>query len=137
MTSRPYVCGLEAALDVVGGKWKTMILWHLNLEPRRFGQLKRLLDGISEKMLIQQLRQLEADGVIHREVYPEVPPRVDYSLTKFGKTLIEALEPLCDWGAQHQSRIEATHRPDAGEHGGSFSPSLDNSLPLDSPARDG
>lgn len=115
MNSQPYVCGLEAALDVVGGKWKALILWHLDPEPRRFGELKRLLPGISEKMLIQQLRQLEADGVIRRQVYPQVPPKVEYSLTAFGDSLNAALEPLCEWGEQHQARISAIHRRSAEE----------------------
>lgn len=106
----PYTCGLDAALDVVGGKWKSLILWALADTPKlRFGELRRGIPGITEKMLIQQLRQMEADGLIHREVYREVPPRVEYSVTEFGGSLNEALAPLGDWGSQHMARIAARH----------------------------
>ncbi len=102
----PYSCGLDAALDVVGGKWKSLILWALAEKPAlRFGELRREVAGITEKMLIQQLRQMEADGLIHREVYREVPPRVEYSITDFGRSLNEALMPLGDWGERHMERI--------------------------------
>ena len=101
-----YGCGLEAALDVVGGKWKPIVLWRLTAGPRRFGELRRLVTGISEKMLIQQLREMEADGIVARKDYQEIPPRVEYSLTQFGVSLSEALRPLCDWGREHMGRIE-------------------------------
>jgi DNA-binding HxlR family transcriptional regulator len=107
---KSYNCGLEAALDVLGGKWKPLILWHLQSERRRFGELKRLVVGISEKVLIQQLRELETDGIIHRKAYPEIPPRVEYSLTPFGVSLKEAMTPLCHWGNKHMERIGAIHR---------------------------
>jgi len=103
-------CGLIPALAVIGGKWKALILWEMNTGPRRFGELKRGVPGISEKMLIQGLRELEADGVIHREVFHEVPPRVEYSVTAFGATLNRALEPLCRWGEQHMEHIATLHR---------------------------
>lgn len=97
-----YSCGLDAAVDVVGGKWKPMILWALHeAGTRRFGELKRDVAGVSEKMLTQQLRELEADGIVHREEYPEVPPRVEYSLTARGVALNEALAPLGVWGKAH------------------------------------
>lgn len=96
--NRPYVCGLDAAVDVIDGKWKVLILWALHDRPRRFGETKRLLPGISEKVLAQQLRELEADGVVHREVYDEVPPKVEYSLTESGTALNAALRPLGAWG---------------------------------------
>jgi DNA-binding HxlR family transcriptional regulator len=105
--NRPYGCGLEAALHVVGGKWKVLILWHLTSGTRRFGELRRLVAGISEKMLIQQLRELRADGVVARKDFKEVPPRVEYTLTPFGVSLTEALRPLCDWGRRHMNRIAA------------------------------
>ena len=79
---QPYTCGLDAAIDVIGGKWKTLILWELHEQPRRTGELRRSIGGISEKMLIQQLRALEADGVVDRQVHHEVPPKVHYSLTR-------------------------------------------------------
>ncbi|MFE6775958.1 winged helix-turn-helix transcriptional regulator [Streptomyces sp. NPDC057702] len=98
--NRPYVCGLDAAVDVIDGKWKVLILWALHEAPRRFGETKRLLPGISEKVLAQQLRELESDGVVHREVYDEVPPKVEYSLTTAGRELNAALGPLGAWGTR-------------------------------------
>jgi DNA-binding HxlR family transcriptional regulator len=108
MGAKSYGCGLEAALDVIGGKWKVLILWQCRTQPRRFGELKRLVPGISEKMLIQQLRQMEADGIVRRKVYHEVPPKVEYSPTPFGTSLQEALAPLCEWGSRHMARIATT-----------------------------
>ena len=105
MKPQAYGCGLESALAVVGGKWKPIVLWHLAPGPRRFGELRRLVTGISEKMLIQQLRELEADGVVVRRDFREIPPRVEYSLTEFGVSLGQALKPLCDWGREHMERI--------------------------------
>ncbi|WP_337176612.1 helix-turn-helix domain-containing protein [Paludisphaera sp.] len=105
MKPRSYGCGLEAALAVVGGKWKPIVLWHLADGPRRFGELRRMVTGISEKMLIQQLREMEADGIVVREDFREIPPRVEYSLTEFGVSLGQALRPLCDWGREHMERI--------------------------------
>ncbi|WP_079124802.1 winged helix-turn-helix transcriptional regulator [Streptomyces lushanensis] len=110
-----YTCGLDAAVDVVGGKWKPLILWALHDGPHRFGALRRHVSGVSEKMLIQQLRELEADGVVHREVYREVPPRVEYSLTDMGQALNTALLPLGVWGDAFMGRIVAnklSERPD-------------------------
>ncbi|MEK8106371.1 helix-turn-helix domain-containing protein [Micromonospora sp. M12] len=83
----PYICGIDAALDVVSGKWKGLILWELEAHGvRRFAQLRRGLPGVSEKMLTQHLRELEEDGLVHRKVHAEVPPRVEYSLTAHGRT---------------------------------------------------
>jgi DNA-binding HxlR family transcriptional regulator len=108
---RFYSCGLDAAVDVIGGKWKALILWALHAKPLRFGELRREVGGISEKMLIQQLRELEHDGIVHREVYREIPPKVEYSLTDLGVSLNKALEPLGDWGEKHMATIEATRHP--------------------------
>src|SRR3954451_22954782 len=105
MKPHTYGCGLEAALAVVGGKWKPIVLWQLAQGSRRFGELRRLVTGISEKMLIQQLREMEADGIVVREDFREIPPRVEYSLTEFGVSLGQALKPLCDWGREHTERI--------------------------------
>lgn len=102
-----FVCGLDAGIDVVGGKWKSLILWSLSDGAKRFGELKRSLEGVSEKMLIQHLRELERDEVVHREVHHVVPPKVEYSLTGFGTALIDALRPLGAWGCQHKERLEA------------------------------
>ncbi len=98
-------CGLDAALAVMGGKWKPLILFHLSSGPKRFGELKRLVVGISEKVLIQQLRELAAAGVLTRHDYQRVPPMVDYTMTAFGLTLAQALMPLCVWGTEHRGRI--------------------------------
>ncbi|HWS50115.1 MAG TPA: helix-turn-helix domain-containing protein [Microbacterium sp.] len=101
----PYVCGIDAALDVVSGKWKGLILWELfEHHTLRFAQLRRALPGVSEKMLTQHLREMETDGLVHRRVYAEVPPRVEYSLTDEGDALNQALEPLGDWGRQRIER---------------------------------
>lgn len=105
MEQRTESCGLEVALTVIGGKWKPLVLFHLNSGPRRFGVLKRLVTGISEKVLIQQLRELADDGVIIRRDYQELPPRVDYEMTPFGHSLAQALKPLCAWGDENRCRI--------------------------------
>src|SRR4051794_41675295 len=107
MRGQTYGCGLEAALAVVGGKWKPIVLWRLSGGPRRFGELRRLVTGISEKMLIQQLREMEGDGIVARKDFREIPPRVEYSLTPLGVSLTEALKPLCGWGLTHMKKIEA------------------------------
>jgi DNA-binding HxlR family transcriptional regulator len=107
MVLRAFTCGLDVALAVVGGKWKPLVLFHLAKAPRRFGELRRLVGGISEKVLIQQLRELEGDGILHRLDYREIPPRVEYSITEFGRSLAEALVPLCAWGDENRDRIEA------------------------------
>lgn len=104
---QPYSCGLGPAFEVIGGKWKALILWELHERPVRFGALKRRMPEVSEKMLIQQLREMEADGLVHREVFHEVPPRVEYSITEVGAELNQALGPLADWGERHAERIEA------------------------------
>lgn len=104
----PYICGIDAAMDVVTGKWKSLILWELdNHGTRRFGELRRGLPGVSEKMLTQHLREMEEDGLVHREVYREVPPKVEYSLTEHGTSLNAALGPLGTWGMQRIDRIGA------------------------------
>lgn len=104
-------CGLDVAIAVMGGKWKPLILFHLRSEPRRFSDLKRLVAGISEKVLIQQLRELVAVEIVTRHDYQQVPPKVDYTMTAFGMTLADALMPLCDWGTQHRQRVEAMRHP--------------------------
>ena len=91
-------CGVEATLEVLGGKWKGVILYQLREELKRFNQLHRLLPNITQRMLTRQLRELEHDGLIHRKVYPEVPPKVEYSLSDNGKSLIPIIMLLKDWG---------------------------------------
>lgn len=94
-----HVCGIDAAMEVIGGKWKVLILWALHEQPcRRFGELRRLLPGITEKVLASHLREMETDGVVRRVSYDEVPPRVEYSLTEDGERLNDALRPLAAWG---------------------------------------
>jgi DNA-binding HxlR family transcriptional regulator len=107
MRTKMYTCGLEAALAVIGAKWKVLILWALRAEAHRFGELRRLVQGISEKMLIQHLKEMQADGIVKRKDFKEVPPRVEYELTSFGRSLYAALAPLCEWGTLHMRRIEA------------------------------
>lgn len=99
--TKDYHCGIDAAMDVVGGKWKVLILWALDERPRRFGELRRVLPGVSEKVLASHLRELEDDGIVLREDFVEVPPRVEYSLTELGRGLNRALEPLGRWGREH------------------------------------
>jgi DNA-binding HxlR family transcriptional regulator len=96
-----YVCGTDAAMDIIDGKWKVSILWALGEGTHRFGELRRLLPGVTEKVLAAQLRELEADGIVYREDHAEVPPRVEYSLTEAGDRLNEALAPLGAWGKEH------------------------------------
>lgn len=104
----PYVCGIDAAMDVVSGKWKSLILWELHhYGTRRFAELRRGLPGVSEKMLSQHLREMEEDGLVHREVYAEVPPKVEYSLTEHGVSLNAALAALGEWGSERIRRIGA------------------------------
>lgn len=111
----PYICGIDAALDVVSGKWKGLILWELDTHRvRRFAELRRGLPGVSEKMLTQHLREMEADGLVHREVYAEVPPRVEYTLTEDGRTLHQALAPLGVWGTD-RTRREGLEKVDVAE----------------------
>ena len=100
-----YGCPVEATLDVIGGKWKGVILYKLLEGSRRFSALKRELPAITQRMLTLQLRELEEDGLVHREIYKEVPPRVEYSLTEFGKTLEPILFGMLTWGDQYTSQV--------------------------------
>lgn len=100
-----FSCGLDATLRIISGKWKPLVLFFLHDEPKRYGELKRLVKGVSDKVLIQALKDLEADGVLARTDYQEVPPRVDYSLTPLGRSLAEAIVPLCTWGTEHMAEM--------------------------------
>ncbi|MEV2256094.1 helix-turn-helix domain-containing protein [Streptomyces sp. NPDC050147] len=97
----PHTCGMGVAVGVFEGKWKSFVMWALADGPRRFGETRRLVTGISEKVLNQQLRELRADGIVHREDYAEMPPRVEYSLTEQGRRLYDLLELLSAWGRDH------------------------------------
>lgn len=112
MPGGTYACGIGPAFAVVGGKWKAVILWELRDGPVRFGGLKRRLSGVSEKVLIQQLRELEADDLVTREVFHQVPPRVEYGLTDWGRALNVALGAVADWGERY---AQATGRWTADE----------------------
>jgi DNA-binding HxlR family transcriptional regulator len=98
-------CGLNATLRIISGKWKPLILFFLRSGPKRYGELKRLTQGVSDKVLIQQLKDLEADGVLARTDYKEVPPRVDYALTPLGRSLADAIIPLCTWGTENMAEM--------------------------------
>ena len=93
-------CPVQATINVLSGKWKVQAVWHLSFGPRRFAELRNLLPGVSEKILAAQLRELEKDGVVNRTAVRSSPPKVTYSLSRSGKTLIPLLEDLCDWGSK-------------------------------------
>lgn len=105
VAGRKYSCSVEAALDVIGGKWKSIILYHLLAGTKRFSDFRRLIPGVTQRMLTLQLRELEDDGVIHREVYREVPPKVEYSMTDFGRTLAPIISSMKAWGDEFSHRI--------------------------------
>jgi DNA-binding HxlR family transcriptional regulator len=107
MKQSAFTCGLDAALFVLGGKWKPLILFHLAHGARRYGELRRAVGSVSDKVLIQQLKELQADGIIERFDYGEIPPKVEYSVTAFGRTLGKALAPLCEWGTKYSGSVEA------------------------------
>ena len=98
-------CPIEATLDIVGGKWKVLILFYLMKGTVRFGEFQRLIPKITQRMLTLQLRELEEDGVVHREVYRQVPPKVEYSLTDFGRSLEPILLLMRDWGVTYKERL--------------------------------
>lgn len=100
-----FICPIEAATDVIGGKWKAHILYQLQNGTKRFNELKRLLPGVTQRMLTKQLRELEADQIIHREVFAEVPPKVEYSITEFGQTLAPSLKVLQEWGTEYLDKL--------------------------------
>jgi DNA-binding HxlR family transcriptional regulator len=106
-------CGTAHALSIIGGRWKPTILHHLLLaEKLRFGELRDQIEGISERMLVLQLRELEADGIITRMVYAEVPPRVEYALTDMGLSMREMLESISRWGVMHKAIVEGQTIPE-------------------------
>lgn len=109
-----YHCALDVTMELVGGKWKTIVLWYLRKDKKRFSELRKLIPGITEKMLSLQLRQLEKDGFVSRKVFPEVPPRVEYTLTAHGKTLLPLLEEIAKWGrmvGKKYGSVEKVDRP--------------------------
>lgn len=101
---KQYYCNVELTLQVIGGKWKPIIIYRLgNDGTLRFSAIKRSIPNITQKMLTQQLRELEADGVVHREVYAQVPPKVEYSLTETGRSVMPVIESLCRWGKEYEA----------------------------------
>jgi DNA-binding HxlR family transcriptional regulator len=105
MQKKKYNISVEATLEVMGGKWKCVILCHLTHGKKRTSELKRLMPNITQKMLTQQLRELEKDEVINRIVYSQVPPKVEYELSEYGQSLESILSALCTWGENHITRV--------------------------------
>jgi DNA-binding HxlR family transcriptional regulator len=123
MNRKGQQCPAERTLDVIGGRWKVLILWQLFQGQRRFSELFRALDGVTQKMLTQQLRELEKDGIVHRQVYPQIPPKVEYSLTPLGKSLRPVVDAMCEWGLR---RCECAPKPE-----GSQSPAVTSEAPAE------
>ena len=106
-TSDAYpACPVETTLTLIGNKWKVLILRDLLSGTKRFSELKRSLNGVSEKVLTTQLRAMEADGLVHREVFAEVPPRVEYSLTELGRSLKPILDAMVEWGTAYKENLK-------------------------------
>ena len=108
-------CPVSRTLKVIGGKWKPLIIYHLDWGERRNGQLRRAIPEITQKMLTQQLRELERDGLVEREVFPVVPPRVDYMLTDLGKSVLPVLEAMASWGVANEDAFPAINEVEVGE----------------------
>ncbi|GAA0730497.1 helix-turn-helix domain-containing protein [Clostridium malenominatum] len=99
LKNKNYRCTFEITMDLIGGKWKPLIIWHLGTKgTQRFNELRKLIPQITQKMLTQQLRELESDNLVIRKVYPQVPPKVEYSLSDLGETLMPILSMMCNWG---------------------------------------
>jgi len=102
---KTFNCEKELTLSIIGGKWKMLVLWHLGKSgTKRFGELKKLMPGITQRMLVNQLRELEDHLIVHREVYPVVTPKVEYSLTEQGRSLMPILDSMYDWGKGYMER---------------------------------
>lgn len=106
MAKKIYNIGVEATMDVIGGKWKPIILCNLRHGSLRPSELKRKIPGISQKMLTQQLRELEEANIVNRKIYNQVPPKVEYSLSEYGETLSNVLDNLCQWGEMHVQTLK-------------------------------
>lgn len=105
-----YGCPVEATADILGGRWKAVILFYLFEGPKRFNHLRRLMPEVTQRMLTRQLRELELDGVVHREIFKEIPPRVEYSLTEFGTSLGPIIVQMRDWGEMYIEQLRAHKR---------------------------
>ena len=111
--NKNYTCTFEITMDLIGGKWKPIIIWHLGTKGTlRFNEIRKLLPQITQKMLTQQLRELEADNLVARRVYPQVPPKVEYSLTELGETLMPILSMMCTWGGEYYNQLTPTAASD-------------------------
>ncbi|MCM0756315.1 helix-turn-helix transcriptional regulator [Desulfovibrio aminophilus] len=107
LCGKEYCCSVELTLQVIGGKWKPVILYHLGRRGTlRFGQVRKAMPSITQKMLTQQLRELEADGMVRREVHAQVPPKVEYSLTDLGESVMPVLKELCRWGGHYEKLLK-------------------------------
>jgi DNA-binding HxlR family transcriptional regulator len=107
MARRSSKCPAEITLAVIGGRWKVLILYQLFQGVKRFSELQRAIKGVTQKMLTQQLRELERDGIVQRTVYPQVPPKVEYQLTPLGRTLAPVVEEMCKWGLRQSQGAAA------------------------------
>lgn len=106
LSNRTFNCEKELTLAIIGGKWKMIIMWHLGKEgTKRFGELKSMIPGVTQRMLVSQLRELEEHHILHREVYPVVPPKVEYSLTEVGESLLPILESMYEWGKYYMETV--------------------------------
>lgn len=110
-----YHCSMELTLDLIGGKWKSLILWHLGENTLRFSELRRSLPQVTQKMLTQQLRELEECGLVRRFIYTQIPPKVEYSLTAAGKSLLPILATLCQWGLAYATSCESAQQAAADQ----------------------
>jgi len=108
-------CPVEACVEVIGGKWKGVILFHLLGGTKRFNELMRLMPDVTQRMLTRQLRELEDDQIVNRKIYAEVPPKVEYSLTDFGKTLEPVLRMIQGWGVEYIGQISRIRKQHAQE----------------------
>ncbi|ATW27087.1 winged helix-turn-helix transcriptional regulator [Candidatus Formimonas warabiya] len=110
-----YQCSMELTLDLIGGKWKSLILWYLGENTLRFSELRKMIPRITQKMLTQQLRELEGNGLVNRFIYTQVPPKVEYSLTEAGKSLLPILSTMCQWGLDYVNNLEPGNNKTACE----------------------
>lgn len=101
-----YGCPISVTIDVIGGKWKGIILYHLSIGTKRFNELRKLMPNTTQRMLTLQLRELEQDGIINRKIYQQIPPKVEYSLSEFGETLLPIISNMRDWGEKYRHKIE-------------------------------
>jgi DNA-binding HxlR family transcriptional regulator len=103
--NKTFLCPVEVTLQAIDGRWKTLILWELREKTLRFSELKRCMPEITQRVLTQQLRELESDGIIRRKIYPVIPPRVEYSLTDLGRSLRPVLDVMCAWGVKRFKQL--------------------------------